>query len=56
MILRGLLSTLRMTAALAADAARLGHRLEPHRHVDIVAENIAVFLDHITEIDTHAEA
>ena len=34
-----------------ADPARLGHRLQPRRHVDAVAEHVALVLDHVAEIE-----
>lgn len=38
-----------------ADAAGLGHRLEPGRHVDPVAVQVVSVDDHVGKIDAHAE-
>ena len=38
-----------------ADSPWLGHGLEPRRHIDAVAENIAVLDDHVAKIDADAK-
>ena len=38
-----------------ADPARLSHRLQPRRHIDAVAENVAVLNNHVAKIDADAK-
>src|SRR6185312_3279241 len=38
-----------------ADAARLGERLEARGDVDAVAEDVAILVDHVAEVDSDAE-
>jgi hypothetical protein len=38
-----------------ANATRFGQCLQPRRHIDTITEDVAVFRDHVAEVDPDAE-